>query len=163
MGGAVNQTTINNGVLQVYGAATDPTIKGGRLIVEKDGIAVFAVIEKGGLLEVKATGDFKIFVTDTGASPAAGDNLTLVTTGAVMRHLRWAMPEALLISVRMNIPCWIMATIAGVSQRIAYKCPPSTTDVLNMAAAQPLVFDAELDTVRERLGSVKGGDVEFGN
>ena len=33
---------------------------------------------------------------------------------------------------------------------------PSTTDVLNMAAAQPLVFDAELDTVRERLGSVKG-------
>ena len=71
----------------------------------------------------QATGDFKIFVTDTGASPAAGDNLTLVTTGAVMRHLRWAMPEALLISVRMNIPCWIMATIAGVSQRIAYKCP----------------------------------------
>lgn len=46
MGGAVNQTTINNGVLQVYGAATDPTIKGGRLIVEKDGIAVFAVIER---------------------------------------------------------------------------------------------------------------------
>ncbi|KEN39754.1 outer membrane autotransporter barrel domain protein [Escherichia coli 8-415-05_S3_C1] len=41
--------------------------------------------------------------------------------------------------------------------------PPSTTDVLNMAAAQPLGFDAELDTVRERLGSVKGGDVEFGN
>ncbi len=32
-----------------------------------------------------------------------------------------------------------------------------------MAAAQPQVFDAELDTVRERLGSVKGGDVEFGN
>ncbi|MGU0042688.1 autotransporter outer membrane beta-barrel domain-containing protein [Escherichia coli] len=28
--------------------------------------------------------------------------------------------------------------------------------MLNMAAAQPLVFDAELDTVRERLGSVKG-------
>ncbi len=37
MGGAANQTTINNGVLQVYGAANDPTIKGGRLIVEKDG------------------------------------------------------------------------------------------------------------------------------
>ena len=29
---------------------------------------------------VRATGDFKIFVTDTGASPA-GDSLTLVTTG----------------------------------------------------------------------------------
>lgn len=48
-----------------------------------------------------------------------------------------------------------MATIAGVWQRIA-QITPSTTDVLNMAAAQPLVFDAELDTVRERLGSVKG-------
>lgn len=59
----------------------------------------------------QATGDFKIFVTDTGASPA------------VMLHLRWAMPEALLISVRMNIPCWIMATIAGVWQRIARKLP----------------------------------------
>ena len=56
MGGAVNQTTINNGVLQVYGAANDPTIKGGRLIVEKDGITVLAAIEKGGLLEVKEGG-----------------------------------------------------------------------------------------------------------
>ncbi len=56
MGGAANQTTINNGVLQVYGAANDPTIKGGRLIVEKDGGTVFAAIEKGGLLEVKEGG-----------------------------------------------------------------------------------------------------------
>ncbi|MFP1452365.1 AIDA repeat-containing protein [Escherichia coli] len=53
MGGAANQTTLNNGVLQVYGAANDPTIKGGRLIVEKDGGTVFAAIEKGGLLAVK--------------------------------------------------------------------------------------------------------------
>ena len=52
MGGAVNQTTINNGVLQVYGAANDPTIKGGRLIVEKDGIAVFAVGNDSNLLIV---------------------------------------------------------------------------------------------------------------
>ncbi len=56
MGGAANQTTLNNGVLQVYGAANDPTIKGGRLIVEKDGIPVLAAIEKGGLLEVKEGG-----------------------------------------------------------------------------------------------------------
>ncbi|GCV06098.1 hypothetical protein HmCmsJML031_04244 [Escherichia coli] len=33
---------------------------------------------------------------------------------------------------------------------------PSTTDVLKMAAAQPPVFDAERDTVRGRLGRVKG-------
>lgn len=71
-----------------------------------------------------------------------------------MLHSRWAMPEALLISVRMNIPCWIMATIAE-PRRESRANYPSTTDVLNMAAAQPLVFDAELDTVRERLGSVK--------
>lgn len=56
MGGAANQTTLNNGVLQVYGAANDTTIKGGRLIIEKDGITVFAAIEKGGLLEVKEGG-----------------------------------------------------------------------------------------------------------
>ncbi|BED45058.1 hypothetical protein VEE63_12360 [Escherichia coli] len=56
MGGAANQTTLNNGVLQVYGAANDPTIKGGRLIVETEGIAIFAVIEKGGLLEIKDGG-----------------------------------------------------------------------------------------------------------
>ncbi|MEY7887298.1 autotransporter YejO, partial [Escherichia coli] len=56
MGGAANQTTLNNGVLQVYGAANEPTIKGGRLIIEKDGITVFAAIEKGGLLEVKEGG-----------------------------------------------------------------------------------------------------------
>ncbi|MCV5480098.1 autotransporter adhesin family protein, partial [Escherichia coli] len=37
-------------------AANDPTIKGGRLIVEKDGGAVFVAIEKGGLLEVKEGG-----------------------------------------------------------------------------------------------------------
>ena len=47
MGGAANQTTLNNGVLQVYGAANDdPTIKGGRLIVEKMG-TVFCRYRKG--------------------------------------------------------------------------------------------------------------------
>lgn len=54
--GAANQTTINNGVLQVYGAANEAVIKGGSLIVENGGIAVFAVIEKGGLLEIKDQG-----------------------------------------------------------------------------------------------------------
>lgn len=71
----------------------------------------------------QATGDFKIFVTDTGASPAAGDSLTLVTTGGGDAAFTLGNAEALLISVRMNIPCWIMATIAGVWQRIARKLP----------------------------------------
>ena len=156
MGGAANQTTINNGVLQVYGAATDPTIKGGRLIVEKDGIAVFAVIEKGGLLEVKATGDFKIFVTDTGASPAAGDSLTLVTTGGGDAAFTLGNAGGV---VDIGTYEYTLLDNGNHSWSLAEnraQITPSTTDVLNMAAAQPLVFDAELDTVRERLGSVKG-------
>ena len=156
MGGAVNQTTINNGVLQVYGAANDPTIKGGRLIVEKDGIAVFAVIEKGGLLEVKATGDFKIFVTDTGASPAAGDSLTLVTTGG--GDAAFTLGNAGSV-VDISTYEYTLLDNGNHSWSLAEnraQMTPSTTDVLNMAAAQPLVFDAELDTVRGRLGSVKG-------
>lgn len=34
--------------------------------------------------------------------------------------------------------------------------------MLKMAAAQPLAFDAELDTARERLGSVKGVSYDNG-
>ncbi|KAB1985969.1 AIDA repeat-containing protein, partial [Haemophilus parainfluenzae] len=58
------------------GAANDPTIKGGRLIVEKDGIAVFAAIEKGGLLEVMDGG------TATGVDKKAGGKL-IVSTNAL--------------------------------------------------------------------------------
>lgn len=62
MGGVVNQIMFNNGVLQVYGVVNDIMIKGGCLIVEKDGGVVFVVIEKGGLLEVKEGGF--VFVVD---------------------------------------------------------------------------------------------------
>ncbi|SPX10265.1 outer membrane autotransporter [Escherichia coli] len=86
-------------------------------------------------------------MTDTGASPAAGDSLTLVTTGGGDAAFTLGNAGGVVDIVRMNIPCWIMATIAGVWQRIGAQITPSTTDVLNMAAAQPLVFDAELDTV----------------
>ena len=104
MGGAVNQTTINNGVLQVYGAATDPTIKGGR------GDAAFTLGNAGSVVDISTY------------------EYTLLDNG----NHSWSLAE----------------------NRV--QMPPSTTDVLNMAAAQPLVFDAELDTVRGRLGSVKG-------
>ena len=104
MGGAVNQTTINNGVLQVYGAANDPTIKGGR------GAAAFTLGNAGSVVDISTY------------------EYTLLDNG----NHSWSLAE----------------------NRV--QMPPSTTDVLNMAAAQPLVFDVELDTVRGRLGSVKG-------
>ena len=111
----------------------------------------------------QATGDFKIFVTDTGASPAAGDSLTLVTTGGGDAAFTLGNAGGV---VDISTYEYTLLDNGNHSWSLAenrVQMPPSTTDVLNMAAAQPLVFDAELDTVRERLGSVKGGDVEFGN
>ncbi|EPU3561152.1 autotransporter YejO [Escherichia coli] len=104
----------------------------------------------------QATGDFKIFVTDTGASPAAGDSLTLVTTGGGDAAFTLGNAGGV---VDIGTYEYILQDNGNHSWSLAEnrtQITPSTTDVLNMAAAQPLVFDAELDTVRERLGSVKG-------
>ena len=104
----------------------------------------------------QATGDFKIFVTDTGASPAAGDSLTLVTTGG--GDAAFTLGNAGSV-VDISTYEYTLLDNGNHSWSLAEnraQMTPSTTDVLNMAAAQPLVFDAELDTVRGRLGSVKG-------
>lgn len=104
----------------------------------------------------QATGDFKLFVTDTGASPAAGDSLTLVTTGGGDAAFTLGNAGGV---VDIGTYEYTLLDNGNHSWSLAEnraQITPSTTDVLNMAAAQPLVFDAELDTVRERLGSVKG-------
>ncbi|MEW0493827.1 autotransporter YejO, partial [Escherichia coli] len=104
----------------------------------------------------QATGDFKIFVTDTGASPAAGDSLTLVTTGGGDAAFTLGNAGGV---VDIGTYEYTLLDNGNHSWSLAEnraQITPSTTDVLNMAAAQPLVFDAELYTVRERLGSVKG-------
>ncbi|EGP5908571.1 TPA: autotransporter outer membrane beta-barrel domain-containing protein [Escherichia coli] len=104
----------------------------------------------------QATGNFKIFVTDTGASPAAGDSLTLVTTGGGDAAFTLGNAGGV---VDIGTYEYTLLDNGNHSWSLAEnraQITPSTTDVLNMAAAQPLVFDAELDTVRERLGSVKG-------
>lgn len=104
----------------------------------------------------QVTGDFKIFVTDTGASPAAGDSLTLVTTGGGDAAFTLGNAGGV---VDIGTYEYTLLDNGNHSWSLAEnraQITPSTTDVLNMAAAQPLVFDAELDTVRERLGSVKG-------
>lgn len=104
----------------------------------------------------QATGDFKIFVTDTGASPAAGDSLTLVTTGGGDAAFMLGNNGGV---VDIGTYEYTLQDNGNHSWSLAEnraQVTPSATAVLNMAAAQPLVFDAELDTVRERLGSVKG-------
>lgn len=104
----------------------------------------------------QATGDFKIFVTDTGASPAAGDSLTLVTTGGGDAVFTLGNNGGV---VDIGTYEYTLLDNGNHSWSLAEnraQVTPSTTAVLNMAAAQPLVFDAELDTVRERLGSIKG-------
>lgn len=104
----------------------------------------------------QATGDFKIFVTDTGASPAAGDSLTLVTTGGGDAAFTLGNNGGV---VDIGTYEYTLQDNGNHSWSLAEnraQVTPSATAVLNMAAAQPLVFDAELDTVRERLGSVKG-------
>ncbi len=104
----------------------------------------------------QAIGDFKIFVTDTGASPAAGDSLTLVTTGGGDAAFTLGNNGGV---VDIGTYEYTLQDNGNHSWSLAEnraQVTPSATAVLNMAAAQPLVFDAELDTVRERLGSVKG-------
>lgn len=146
MGGAANQTTLNNGVLQVYGAANEPTIKGGRLIIEKDGITVFAAIEKGGLLEVKEGG--LAFAVDQKAGGAIKTTTRAMEVFGTNRLGQFDIKDG----IANNMLLENGGSLRVEENDFAY----NTTDVLNMAAAQPLVFDAELDTVRERLGSVKG-------
>lgn len=50
-----------------------------------------------------ATGNFKIFVQDTGVSPQSDDEMTLVKTGGGMRRFRWAIPAVSLILGPMSM------------------------------------------------------------
>lgn len=50
-----------------------------------------------------ATGNFKIFVQDTGVSPQSDDAMTLVKTGEGMLRLRWAIPAVSLILGPMSM------------------------------------------------------------
>ncbi len=144
---------INNGRANVWaGTMVNVSVRG------NDGILEVMKPQKSDQLNVtgQATGDFKIFVTDTGASPAAGDSLTLVTTGGGDAAFTLGNAGGV---VDIGTYEYTLLDNGNHSWSLAEnraQITPSTTDVLNMAAAQPLVFDAELDTVRERLGSVKG-------
>ncbi|STH69495.1 ABC transporter ATP-binding protein [Escherichia coli] len=50
-----------------------------------------------------ATGNFKIFVQDTGVSPQSDDAMMLVKTGGGMLRLRWAIPAVSLILGPMSM------------------------------------------------------------
>lgn len=83
----------------------------------------------------QATGDFKIFVTDTGASPAAGDSLTLVTTGGGDAAFTLGNAGGV---VDIGTYEYTLLDNGNHSWSLAEnraQITPSTTDVLNMAAA----------------------------
>lgn len=116
MGGAANQTTLNNGVLQVYGAANEPTIKGGRLIIEKDGITVFAAIEKGGLLEVKEGG--LAFAVDQKAGGAIK-----TTTGPWRYSEQTVSVSSISRMVLLIICCWKTAEVCELKKMTSLIIP----------------------------------------
>lgn len=124
--GTANNTKINPGGeqhIKEFGVSSNTEINGGYQYIEMNGTAEYSVLNDGYQI-VQMGGAANQTTINNGVLQVYGAATDpRLKEGAVMRHLRWAMPEALLISVRMNIPCWIMATIAGVSQRIAYKCP----------------------------------------
>ncbi|WP_071886759.1 autotransporter outer membrane beta-barrel domain-containing protein [[Enterobacter] lignolyticus] len=132
---------------------------------------------KGDILNVtgNATGAFRLFVQDSGVSPSSDDSLLLVKTGGgdavftlgnnggVVELGTWEYrlkengsgnwllsPDQKPASQPDPAPQPELP-VENVKRRIS----ASTAAVLNMAAVQPLVFDAELDSVRERLASGK--------
>ena len=109
----------------------------------------------------QATGDFKIFVTDTGASPAAGDSLTLVTTGGGDAAFTLGNAGGV---VDIGTYEYTLLDNGNHSWSLAEnraQITPSTTDVLNMAAAQPLVFDAGAGFEQTLTGLTLGIDSRF--
>ncbi|NYY76775.1 hypothetical protein DMI62_12200 [Escherichia coli] len=66
----------------------------------------------------------------------------MVTTGGGDAAFTLAMPEALLISVRNEYTLLDNGNHSWSLAENRAQMTPSTTDALNMAAAQPLVFDA---------------------
>lgn len=130
---------------------------------------------KGDLLNItgNATGSFRLFVQDSGVSPTSDDSLLLVKTGggdAVFTlGNKGGLVELGTWEYRLkenNSGSWLLSPDlrpapqpdptpqpdpALPAENIKRRISASTAAVLNMAAVQPLVFDAELESVRERL------------
>lgn len=157
--GTANNTKINPGGeqhIKEFGVSSNTEINGGYQYIEMNGTAEYSVLNGGyqivqmggaanqttinnGVLQVYGA------ATDPTIKGGRGDAaFTLGNAGSVVDISTY---EYTLLDNGNH--SWSLA-----ENRV--QMPPSTTDVLNMAAAQPLVFDAELDTVRGRLGSVKG-------
>lgn len=122
-----------------------------------------------------ATGNFNVFVANTGVSPKTGDPLMLVTTGGGDAAFtlgntgglvdlgtyeyalksdgnhNWSLTSDLNPDPKPDPDPKPEPTPVPHEKRIT----PSTAAVLNMAATLPLVFDAELDSVRERLNLMR--------
>ncbi|EHO4505538.1 pertactin family autotransporter, partial [Salmonella enterica] len=139
---------------------------------------------KGDLLNItgNATGSFRLFVQDSGVSPTSDDSLLLVKTGggdAVFtlgnkggfvelgtweyrlkeNNGSWLLSQELSEKPQPDLPVDPVPDPAPQpelpAENIKRRISASTAAVLNMAAVQPLVFDAELESVRERLQARK--------
>ncbi|EIE5086479.1 autotransporter outer membrane beta-barrel domain-containing protein, partial [Escherichia coli] len=123
-----------------------------------------------------ATGNFKIFVQDTGVSPQSDDAMTLVKTGGgdasftlgntggfvdlgtyeyVLKsdgNSNWNLTNNVNPNPNPKPDPTPDPTPTPVPEK---RITPSTAAVLNMAATLPLVFDAELNSIRERLNIMK--------
>ncbi|AXD27778.1 autotransporter outer membrane beta-barrel domain-containing protein [Salmonella enterica] len=139
---------------------------------------------KGDLLNItgNATGSFRLFVQDSGVSPTSDDSLLLVKTGggdAVFTlGNKGGLVELGTWEYRLkenNSGSWLLSPDlrpapqpdptpqldpALPAENIKRRISASTAAVLNMAAVQPLVFDAELESVQERLQARKMAERE---
>ncbi|MCZ8799023.1 autotransporter outer membrane beta-barrel domain-containing protein, partial [Escherichia albertii] len=124
-----------------------------------------------------ATGNFNVFVANTGVSPKTGDPLMLVTTGGGDAAFTLGNTGGLVDLGTYEYALksdgnhnWSLTSDLNPDPKPdpdpdpkpdptpvphEKRITPSTAAVLNMAATLPLVFDAELDSVRERLNLMR--------
>lgn len=121
-----------------------------------------------------ADGEFGVFVQDTGVSPDRDDTLTLINTGGGSGNFSLANTGGVvdLGTYEYHLVIdgdhqWSLAAKPGdvtpvgpvvpvIPPVITPEITPSTAAVLGMATLDPLVFAAELTSVRHRLEETRG-------
>ncbi|KAB3082013.1 autotransporter outer membrane beta-barrel domain-containing protein, partial [Escherichia coli] len=116
-------------------AGTDLT-----LVTTGGGDAAFVLGNEGGMVDI---GTYEYTLKKDTDNPAGGNSWRLT---------EYVAPEPPTPPDTPDTPDTPVTPPSDVSRRIT----PSTAAVLSMAAVTPLVWDAELDSVRGRLDSLKG-------
>ncbi|GKX58484.1 autotransporter outer membrane beta-barrel domain-containing protein [Leminorella grimontii] len=127
----------------------------------------------------QANGDFSVYVADTGVSPSSAYSLTLIQTGGGDAQFslgndggRVDLGTYQYQMTTDNGGNWFLtpATDEPVPPAPPEPTPapaptiitPSTSAVLSMATVDPLIFQSEMDTVRNRLNGVHSANRENG-